>query len=87
MPFTPRNDANFYSNYRLQIHGNEGGSATIYQPNDHVPTIGYGYTFIRTNRLQQDISSIGRTLTTQQLSDLQLVANALNNGQPASPTH
>jgi hypothetical protein len=47
MSFTARADAAFYTNFRLQIIGNEGFRPTVYQPGDHVPTIGYGYTFVR----------------------------------------
>ncbi|MGE3891540.1 MAG: hypothetical protein AB7F79_08065 [Steroidobacteraceae bacterium] len=90
MSFVARNDGEFYSNFRTQILGNEGAVATVYQPNDHVPTIGYGYTFIRLGQvwglyenLDADLAAIGRTLTAQQRDTLNQIVQARNNNQTA----
>lgn len=97
MTLSVRNDGSFYANFRLQIIGNENAVATVYQPNDHVPTIGYGYTFIRLGRdalgnptwalyenLNSDMAAIGRTLTTSQLTTLNQIVQARNSGQNAT---
>jgi RTX calcium-binding nonapeptide repeat (4 copies) len=88
MSFTPRIDSDFYGNARRFIKGNEGVKPNVYNPGDHVPTLGYGYAMVvrgagniwtvDTNILQADFTAIGRTLTQPEMQTLSQIADALN---------
>jgi hypothetical protein len=93
MPFTPRLRANYFTALRQLVRGNEAFRAVVYQPQDHVPTIGYGFTFVRLGsngwtpyeavQLNGDMAAIGRPLTDAQNTLLQRIARARNDSDNA----